>query len=213
MAKAKTKQGQSVALPTKPKKSLGPAVERPTPDPFDQRRYDRTKKRLLEFMKDHFLNCTRSGALPAFSPAHLLQSPDPGFGDNDKADLRLALTEFEHDRVLSGGFIEMPTSRETARTYDPWFVGRSCLTVLPKVLAAFESQNPSGKSPKKPGRKLKQTDPMESQIREVYAEIRNVKATVERLKLTSLGKLTAMKRVERIVTRDRKAVSRGKKQA
>ncbi len=210
---AKAKQVRPATPPTKAKQSLGESTERPTPAPFDQRRYDRIKNRLLQFLKDHFQNCTRSGAIPAFRPARLLQSPDPGFVDKDKADLRQALTEFEHDRVLNGGVMEMPISREDAKTYDPWFVGRRCLTVLPKVIAAFESQNTGGKSPKKPGPKPKVTDPKEAQIREVYAAIRNVKATVERLKLIGIGKLTAIERVERIATRDRQAASRAKKKA
>ena len=71
----------------------------------------------------------------------------------------------------------------------------------------------SVKGAKKPGRPPKFVDPKEAAIRHAYASTGRIKATVEKLTLGTLNKLSAAKRVQRIVNKDKRAKSRKLKEA
>lgn len=71
---------------------------------------------------------------------------------------------------------------------------------------------PAAPSPanKKRGRKPKFIDPDEEEIRQTYLNVGTIKGTIESMKLKKMGSVSALKRVERIVNRDRQRRSRAK---
>jgi hypothetical protein len=62
-------------------------------------------------------------------------------------------------------------------------------------------------------RRPKFVDPDEEDIRQKYKQVGTIKGTVEAMKLQSIGRITAHKRVDLIVTRDRQTKSRAAKRS